>query len=114
MGGEMRLVLAAILMIFWSAGHAQAEGRKIALVIGNGSYAAANRLAHLSADARLIGQAARQAGFEVTPANDANLADFQRALRGFRTKAGGAEVALVYYSGHGYGSAPKWTTPMTL
>ena len=107
------LILAVVLLLLPAAVHAQASERKVALVIANGSYCAAGVLANPANDARLVGGAARRAGFEVVSAQNADLANFQRALRDFRTKADGARVAMVYYAGHGIeGSGKNWLIPV--
>lgn len=73
------LILAVVLLLLPAAVHAQASERKVALVIANGSYCAAGVLANPANDARLVGGAARRAGFEVVSAQNADLANFQRA-----------------------------------
>lgn len=90
-----------------------AEARKVALVIGNGDYANTSRLANPANDIRIIAASARQAGFDdVTVASDLAVNDFQKAMRDFRAKADGAEVAMVYYAGHGIEAQGKnWLIP---
>lgn len=55
-----------------------------------------------------------RAGFDdVTVATDLSTSDFQLALRDFRTKANGADVAMVYYAGHGIeGQGKNWLIPV--
>lgn len=88
--------------------------RKVALIVANADYAHAGRLTNPTNDARLIAESARRAGFEsVTLSPDLNLAGFQRALRDFRTLASGAQVAMVYYAGHGIeGGGKNWLIPV--
>jgi uncharacterized caspase-like protein len=76
------------------------DGRRVALVIGNSAYAV-NPLRNPVNDARDIGAALREVGFEVSSLQDASreqmekgITDFGRAL-----KAGG--TGLFYYAGHG-------------
>lgn len=90
-----------------------AEARKVALVIGNGDYANTSRLTNPANDIRIIAASARQAGFDdVTVASDLAVNDFQKAMRDFRAKADGAEVAMVYYAGHGIEAQGKnWLIP---
>jgi uncharacterized caspase-like protein len=90
-----------------------AEARKVALIIGNGDYANTSRLVNPANDIRIIAASARQAGFdEVTIAADLAVNDFQKAMRDFRAKADGAEVAMVYYAGHGIEAQGKnWLIP---
>lgn len=90
-----------------------AEARKVALVIGNSDYANTSRLANPVNDIKIIAASARQAGFDdVTIAADLAVNDFQKAMRDFRAKADGAEVAMVYFAGHGIEAQGKnWLIP---
>lgn len=110
----MRAIILAIVMILLPATvHAQASDRKVALIIANSTYVATNTLVNPANDAILVADAAKRAGFEVILARNAGLANFQRALRDFRTKADGARVAMVYYAGHGIeGSGKNWLIPV--
>ncbi len=82
-----------------------ADGR-VALVVGNSTYAHIGRLPNAENDARDMSAALRRLGFEVTTELDADrvaLSDTRRSL--------GADVALVFYAGHagpdgGFRSAP--------
>ncbi|WP_197277356.1 caspase family protein [Sphingomonas profundi] len=107
-----RLFLFVTLLLTASA--ACAAGGKVALVISNAAYANAGQLGNPPNDARIVAEAARKAGFQsVTLAANLSLADFQRALRDFRGRAEGAEVAMVYYAGHGIeGSGKNWLIPV--
>ncbi len=89
------------------------EARKVALVIGNSDYANTSRLANPVNDVKIIAASAKQAGFDdVTIAADLSVNDFQKAMRDFRAKADGAEVAMVYYAGHGIEAQGKnWLIP---
>lgn len=104
------LPLITLLFLFAPAG---AEARKVALVIGNGDYANTSRLANPANDIRIIAASAKQAGFDdVTVAADLAVNDFQKTMRDFRAKADGAEVAMVYYAGHGIEAQGKnWLIP---
>ena len=108
----MRYWLALLTALFLLAPTA-AEARKVALVIGNSDYANTSRLANPVNDIRLIAASARQAGFDdVTVAADLSVNDFQKAMRDFRAKADGADVAMVYFAGHGIEAQGKnWLIP---
>jgi uncharacterized caspase-like protein len=90
-----------------------AEARKVALIIGNGDYANTSRLVNPANDIKIIAASAKSAGFDdVTIAADLAVNDFQKAMRDFRAKADGAEVAMVYYGGHGIEAQGKnWLIP---
>jgi uncharacterized caspase-like protein len=98
------LALCATVALLW---YSPAEARRVALVIANSTYVNATPLPNPANDAGIVADAAAQAGFEVTTASDLTKADFEQALRDFRTKADGADVALIYYAGHGVESAGK-------
>jgi hypothetical protein len=108
----MRAWLFAITALFLLTPTA-AEARKVALVIGNSDYANTSRLANPVNDIKIIAASARAAGFDdVTIAADLSVNDFQKAMRDFRAKADGAEVAMVYYAGHGIEAQGKnWLIP---
>lgn len=103
------ITLTALVLIAPTA----AEARKVALVIGNSDYANTSRLANPVNDIKIIAASARQAGFDdVTIAADLSVNDFQKAMRDFRAKADGAEVAMVYFAGHGIEAQGKnWLIP---
>jgi hypothetical protein len=109
----LRFVLACLLAVLATAAHAQQGTRKVALVVANGNYANAGILPNPQSDGALVAAAARRAGFDsVTVASDVDLANFQRALRTFREQSAGAQVALVYYAGHGIeGQGRNWLIP---
>lgn len=74
---------------------------RVALVIGNSSYRFASQLPNPQKDAVDVGEAFRRLGFEVVQANDLNFDDLRRALREMDRKALGADMAVIYYAGHG-------------
>ena len=106
------ICLLAVLCIGSSA-FAQAAPRRVALLIGNSNYAGANQLSNPAHDIQLVALAAQRAGFQtVIVRNDLGMTDFQHALRDFRAQADGAQVAMVYYAGHGIeGSGANWLIP---
>ena len=95
-----RLAVAAVLVLVASASGALADGR-VALVIGNSTYAHAGRLPNAENDATDMAAALGRLGFEVTPVLDADFAELNGALRAFSRRSSGADVSLVFYAGHG-------------
>ena len=77
-----------------------ADGR-VALVVGNSTYAHIGRLPNPDNDAGDISSALRRLGFEVTTELDADRVELTEALRAFARQSAGADVALVFYAGHG-------------
>ena len=93
------LLIASFLIIGAAAG-APAE-RRVALVIGNSGYRNAEPLANPVGDARAIGAALERLGFEVEVALDADQLHMREAVRALGIRAEQADVALVFYAGHG-------------
>jgi uncharacterized caspase-like protein len=84
-----------------SAGASSAE-KRVALVIGNGAYKAQRLLENPANDAGLIGQALTGARFTtVDIKTDLGIGEFRQVLRRFQSLSTGADVAFVYYAGHG-------------
>ena len=77
-----------------------AAGR-VALVVGNGAYAEIGTLPNPGNDAADVAAALGRLGFEVETVRDADRASMNAALRGFTRRSVGADVALVFYAGHG-------------
>jgi tetratricopeptide (TPR) repeat protein len=76
-------------------------GRRVALVIGNGAYAHVRALPNPPNDARSIAKSLRDIGFAVSEGVDLDRAAMQKMTRDFLREAARAQVALVYYAGHG-------------
>ena len=77
-----------------------ADGR-VALVVGNSTYAHIGRLPNPDNDARDMSAALRRLGFEVTTEFDADRVELTEALRAFTRRSAGADISLVFYAGHG-------------
>ena len=76
-----------------------APGKRIALVIGNAAYP--QPLLNPVNDARAMAERLRRLGFEVLLRTDINAPQLQKASAEFSTQARGADIALVFYAGHG-------------
>ena len=75
--------------------------QRIALVIGNAAYEHAPGLANPLNDVNDIGAAFGRLGFKVTKLENADYDGMRRGLRAFTRATAGAEIALVFYAGHG-------------
>jgi formylglycine-generating enzyme required for sulfatase activity len=80
---------------------ADAPRHPVALVIGNGSYRFAPQLANPPSDASAMAKALRGLGFEVIEGIDLDRTGFVDRLRKFSHMADGADLAILYYAGHG-------------
>jgi uncharacterized caspase-like protein len=76
--------------------------KRVALVIGNSAYKSAPKLGNPVNDAILMGGMFRKAGFDtVDVRQDLNASEMRKALREFGARTRDADVAIVYYAGHG-------------
>jgi uncharacterized caspase-like protein len=89
------------LTLVLSAGFASAE-RRVALIIGNSTYKNVQPLANPARDAAAVAAMFKKAGFEVIE-NKLDLGNtaMRRAIREFTGTAKNADIAVVYYAGHG-------------
>ncbi|MBR0828187.1 caspase family protein [Bradyrhizobium manausense] len=98
--GALRFLLI-VFAVWLGCGPAMAE-RRVALVIGNSAYKSVARLTNPANDATLVGGMFKKAGFDAVDIKlDLNVADMRRALRDFGDKTRDADVAVIYYAGHG-------------
>ena len=91
----------AILAMVLAPDAAWAE-KRVALVVGNSAYQTVPQLPNPSRDANAVAKMFRDAGFDTVEVqlNVGNL-EFKRAIRRFETTADQADIAVVYYAGHG-------------
>ncbi len=102
----IRRMISTLLLVagfaLGTSGQATATtGKRVALVIGNGSYEFATHLPNPTRDAALFAQTIRNAGFEVIDGLDMDKNAMQAAIDRFTESAYDADVALVFYAGHG-------------
>ncbi len=96
----LRRVFFIVAMIFGLASAALAE-RRVALVLAAEDYKQVRKLDNPVNDARAVETLLEGLGFEVWLETDRDLKRMRRALDDFRTDAKGADVALVFFAGHG-------------
>lgn len=92
-----------LLILFALFGSVSAHAEKrVALVIGNSAYKNVPRLTNPANDANLIGSMFRRAGFDLVDVKqDLSAAETRKTLREFGTRSRDADVAVIYYAGHG-------------
>ena len=93
-----RIVLTVLIAAWAFAAHAE---KRVALVLSAERYEHLRPLANPGNDAKAVGDALEKLGFEVIAESDRNLKRMRRALDDFGEDAAGADVALVYFAGHG-------------
>jgi len=88
-----------LAMAFADAARAE---KRVALIVGNSTYQTVPQLANPSRDATAVAKMFRDAGFDNVDVqlNLGNL-DMKRAIRRFEATADQADIAVVYYAGHG-------------
>ena len=93
--------MTAVLWLTWTGASPAFAAQRVALVIGNASYAHAPGLANPLNDAADIGAALDRLGFAVTRLENAGYAALRRGLLEFQRAASTSEIAVVFYAGHG-------------
>ncbi|UCI07120.1 caspase family protein [Mesorhizobium sp. B1-1-8] len=76
--------------------------RRVAFVIGNSDYREFPVLKNPDKDAADVATTFKAAGFEVFVARDLTKLQFEKQFRNYLAAADGADLAVVYYSGHGF------------
>ena len=104
------LLLAACVTLALGVQTALAD-RRVALIIGNGAYEHADKLANPVTDSRNLREALKKIGFgdaDIVYGENLNKRDLERAIGRFAVLARDADVALTYYAGHGatFGDTP--------
>jgi hypothetical protein len=95
--------VAALVPLF-----AQAQSKRVALVVGNSSYSSISPLQGTRLDATTIADVLEKVhGFTVTRRADLSRTSMLRELNLFARAARDAETAVIYYSGHGVSSASR-------
>jgi uncharacterized caspase-like protein len=98
------VVLACIASVIATIGLTDAAlaQKRVALVIGNGAYTKVPPLDNPKNDAAAMAAMFKAVGFDaVARVNDLGVASMRRALRDFSDTAQNADVAVVFYAGHG-------------
>ncbi|MGE0241866.1 MAG: caspase domain-containing protein, partial [Parvibaculaceae bacterium] len=103
MNSRIALCLLALLWLAArpvSAQDAQAL-KGVALVVGQSQYRHLPALANTGNDARAVTQLLTGLGFDARSVTDRDAIKLKRDLERFAEDAEGADVASLYYSGHG-------------
>ncbi|WP_050404769.1 caspase family protein [Bradyrhizobium embrapense] len=96
---RLLLAVAALLLIVSQPAFAE---KRVALVLGNSAYRNTAALANPVNDASVMATTLKNAGFDVVDfRKDLPAVETRRALREFADLARDADIALVYYAGHG-------------
>lgn len=100
---SLKLGIAVSIVLGLVAGPTAARqpADRVALVIGNSTYGDNLDLDNPQNDAADVGGALERLGFEVTTVLDADQIAFNQALLDFTRRSIGADIAFVFYAGHG-------------
>lgn len=93
-------LLASLMCMALSVGAAKAD-RRVAFVVGNGSYKNVAQLPNPPIDAKAMAATLRNVGFEVIEGSNLSRDQMTEKLLDFGRKAQGSDIALFYYAGHG-------------
>lgn len=95
------VAVATVFGLAATAANANAEAKKLALVIGNGNYVKAEHLDNPVYDAHAIADKLAKLGFKVVEGYDVTEAKLRETIGDFADSLAQADVAVVYYAGHG-------------
>jgi hypothetical protein len=98
MGAVRNIILGLMLL----TGSPALADKRVALVIGNSAYQKVAKLSNPANDAAAVAGMLKMAGFDsIDLKSDLSASDLRRTLRDFGNKARDADIAVVYYAGHG-------------
>jgi uncharacterized caspase-like protein len=91
------------VLALWLAMAAGAHAdKRVALVIGMSKYRNVEQLPNPDNDASVVAELLRKSGFDtVDSRRDLTIAEMRRAVREFAEAARDADIAVIYYAGHG-------------
>jgi len=98
---KVALLCAVLAALSGFAAPAHAD-KRVALVIGNNDYRNVPKLQKAVNDARTMGDALRQLGFEVMVAENQSRQQFSQTLLAFDNAVGPGDTAFFFYAGHGF------------
>ncbi len=77
-------------------------GKRVALVLANSAYQHAPSLANPTNDGSVMAKTLKEAGFDIVDSrHDLSAQETRRVLRDFADATRDADIAVVYYAGHG-------------
>jgi uncharacterized caspase-like protein len=97
----VRSALLGIIFLGLTSAASFAE-KRVALVMGNSAYQNVSRLANPGNDSEAMSATLKGAGFDVVNLKrDLKANEMRRALRDFSDSVSNADIAIVYFAGHG-------------
>lgn len=98
---RLSLIFASLLLAQLPLAASAIAEKRIALVIGIDKYKNLSDLNNPVADAGALAELLRTHGFTVLEHHDLKRGEFLDALEAFQEKASDADLAVIYYAGHG-------------
>src|SRR3981189_2367198 len=94
-------IVLTVWLVLLAARPARAD-KRVALVIGNSSYRNVAKLSNPANDAAAVAAMFKSAGFDTVESKlNLTVSELRKALRDFGNASRDADVAVVYYAGHG-------------
>ncbi len=99
----LRVRSALLALAVFACSHAPAFAEKrVALILGMSKYQNVPNLANPARDAAAMGELFKSAGFDTVDTRlDLTITQLRRAIRDFAGVTATADIAVVYYAGHG-------------
>jgi uncharacterized caspase-like protein len=95
-------ILALSICSLWLSSQPALAEKRVALVIGNAAYQHVRKLPNPVNDSEAVSATLKASGFDVVDLErDLGIDRMRKALRDFADKTSDADVAVVYYAGHG-------------
>ena len=98
---SLRKVIVVYLVLAFVLPHAALAADRLALVVGMANYSHIPQLRNTTHDAREISATLGRIGFEVTTLIDVPQKELRGALDDFAFRSETADLALIYFAGHG-------------
>src|SRR5437763_1649819 len=96
------LSLAFAVGLILLAGQPALADKRVALVIGNSAYRNVAKLSNPANDAAAVAAMFKSAGFDFVDSRlNLSASEMRKTLREFGNRARDADVAVIYYAGHG-------------
>lgn len=96
-----KLTISAAMICFFCFAISTQASERVALIIGNSDYQHAGRLNNPKNDAILANKALQSLGFRTFLETDREFNVLKQDLIDFKKMSEGAEIALIYFAGHG-------------
>lgn len=97
----VRLFVLPVFLVLSTVTFAMASPDRVALVIGMAEYEAVTPLANTRNDAEALAETLTEIGFDVTRVIDVSLAELRAVMKDFSFRSETADLALIYFAGHG-------------